>query len=128
MLRVSNKHMEDTVKTLQEHVHALSTSSLSSAAGGMQRQEDKDHIRMLEAQVQIFTEDFEQERKDRERAQAKCAELEQELELVKRQVQRLLCKQIEKKKACMYRPLKPTIPVSPNSVSAPVGGGGWVLK
>ena len=41
---------------------------------------------MLEAQVQIFTEDFEQERKDRERAQAKCAELEQELELVKRQV------------------------------------------
>lgn len=64
----------------------MSATTSSASAGGLQRQEDKDHIRMLEAQVQIFTEDFEQERKDRERAQAKCAELEQELDLVKRQV------------------------------------------
>ena len=78
--------MEDTIKTMQEQIQALSASSMTSTTGGMQRQEDKDHIRMLEAQVQIFTEDFEQERKDRERAQAKCAELEQELDLVKRQV------------------------------------------
>ena len=83
---MSNKKLEDVIKTLQDQIQALSTSSLSSTGGGLQRQEDKDHIRMLEAQVQIFTEDFEQERKDRERAQAKCAELEQELELVKRQV------------------------------------------
>ena len=118
--------MEDTVKTLQEQVHALSTSSLSSAAGGIQRQEDKDHIRMLEAQVQIFTEDFEQERKDRERAQAKCAELEQELELVKRQVQRLFCKQIEKKKECVSPACADRPCFTPLVVSTV--GVGWVLK
>lgn len=54
---------------------------------GSQRPEDRDHIRMLEAQVQIFTEDFQHERKDRERVQSRCTELESELNRVKRQLE-----------------------------------------
>ncbi len=88
-LRVRNKQLEDAVAAQLQQIQHLSTTSTSPTAGS--QQEDKDHIRMLEAQVQIFTEDFEQERKDRERAQAKCAELQQEMELVKRQVSQLFC-------------------------------------
>ena len=84
-MRIRAQQLEDAVQTLQGQLQQARSSPASLPAAG-QRPEDRDHIRMLEAQVQIFTEDFEQERKDRERAQSKCAELEQELELVKRQV------------------------------------------
>ncbi len=84
-LRIQAQQLEDVMQALRAELQQARASPASLPAMG-QRPEDRDHIRMLEAQVQIFTEDFEQERKDRERAQSKCAELEQELELVKRQV------------------------------------------
>jgi centrosomal protein CEP55 len=49
--------------------------------------EDQDRIHMLEAQVQICTEDFESERRDRERAQARINEMENEMDLIKRQLE-----------------------------------------
>lgn len=51
-----------------------------------QRPEDRDRIEILEAQVQICTEDFESERRDRARAQQRIDELMQDMTILQRQV------------------------------------------
>lgn len=47
---------------------------------------DRDHIQMLQQQVQVFKEDFESERKDREAAQQRISDLENELQITRTQV------------------------------------------
>jgi len=51
-----------------------------------QSRADKEHMEMLEAQLGFYREDFESERRDRERAQCKLAEVEQKLSLAQRQL------------------------------------------
>ena len=50
---------------------------------------DNTQIVHLEAQLKVYQEDFECERRDREAAQTKISELENELSLVTRQVRRV---------------------------------------
>ncbi|XP_013419254.1 TNFAIP3-interacting protein 1 [Lingula anatina] len=62
------------IKELETQVERQSPPSSPTTAG---------HLR---TQIQICTEDFEAERKDRERAQARIRDLEEEIELLKRQL------------------------------------------
>ncbi len=59
---------------------------LEVVAKGLEYKIQSKRIQMLEHQIQLCTEDFESERRDRERAQSKIEELEQELRIVHRQV------------------------------------------
>lgn len=65
------------------------------ATGGAGSRQDAERIQMLEHQVQLCTEDFESERHDRERAQTKIEELEQELRIVRRQLDQFQGRQME---------------------------------
>lgn len=78
-LTAENLEKDNLIQTLKGQVVQVQT------AGGSTRQ-DAERIQVLEHQVQLCTEDFESERHDRERAQAKIEELEQELKIVRRQV------------------------------------------
>ena len=53
-------------------------------------------VRVLQAQVQICTEDFESERRDRERAQSKVTRLEAEISKYKKEVDYTMSIGIEK--------------------------------
>ena len=79
-------HSQDqTIAALQSQVESLK-SSASQRQGPTSSREDKEIIDMLKAQIQICTEDFQSERRDRERAHQKLSEVERELALTKRQV------------------------------------------
>ena len=49
-------------------------------------QEERERVHALENQVQVFSEDFRQERKDRETAQARATRLEEDNQLLRQQV------------------------------------------
>lgn len=78
------------VEDLQQQITA--PSSFESALNVPRRdnatecREHRERIHMLEEQVKICTEDFQCERRDRERAQTRISELEEELTLAKTQV------------------------------------------
>ena len=78
------------ITTLKQQVQALADANVQQATPCNHETE----IVHLEAQLKVYREDFECERRDREAAQSKILELENELSLVKRQV----CKVIEKLK------------------------------
>ncbi len=77
--------LQRQVETLSAQVAAAPQYSARPGAG--QCQEDQDRIHLLETQIQICTEDFQQERHDRENAQSHIVELEQEMDLIKRQLE-----------------------------------------
>ena len=79
---------DNVVKGLQERL------TQTQATGGNNNQ-DAERLQMLEHQVQLCTEDFESERHDRERAQARVEELEQELRIVRRQLEQFQGRQMD---------------------------------
>jgi len=84
-----NQQLQQVVNDQERKLQEMEAQLQAALARGPhgQRPEDRDRIHMLEAQVQICTEDFESERQDRERAQKRIADLEQELSLHKRQLE-----------------------------------------
>jgi len=81
-LERQQRHQNDTVSSLRQQVQALADANISQAAPCSHDTQ----IVHMEAQLKVYQEDFESERRDRELAQTKISELENELSLVKRQV------------------------------------------
>ena len=86
------KHLEKVNRRqqlfIQDLQRAADQDSCSCAKKHQQQQrpEDRERIELLENQVQVFSEDFDQERRDRERAQSRIAELEMEVRLLHQQL------------------------------------------
>ena len=59
---------------------------LDNSQQGSRLSSNAEIIEALKAQIQICTEDFESERKDREKAQARISQLEVDLEQIRREV------------------------------------------
>jgi len=79
-MQLENQHLREELTRVREEMTRLRNQPRP-------RQVDEEHVQMLEQQIQICTEDFQQERGDREKAQAKVAELETEVDLLKRQLE-----------------------------------------
>jgi len=66
---------------------ARATEAQQHVQRTVQSPADREHIEMLQAQLVFYKEDFESERRDRERAQSRLADVEQKLSLAQRQLQ-----------------------------------------
>ena len=75
---------DQAIIALQSQLESLSANQRLGPTSSSR--EDKETIDMLKAQIQICTEDFQSERRDRERAHQRLSEVERELTLTKRQV------------------------------------------
>jgi len=71
-----------------DEVQRLKCELEMALENGLTCRSDTEIMEALKAQIQICTEDFESERKDREKAQNKIAHLQSELETVKSEVNR----------------------------------------
>ena len=71
------------VHQLQEAVNKL---EMRFSKGSPLSTEERERVAVMESQLQVFREDFQNERKDRERAQTHITELEHENELLQQQV------------------------------------------
>ncbi|KAL3862979.1 hypothetical protein ACJMK2_004835 [Sinanodonta woodiana] len=69
---------------MSEEIEALKTKQISSVSKSHQ-----ETISALKAQIQICTEDFESERRDREKAQSKIAQFEADIEQLRRENEQL---------------------------------------
>ncbi|XP_023930066.1 TNFAIP3-interacting protein 2-like isoform X2 [Lingula anatina] len=74
--------LRETVQALTARVDELEHQAQYSRAS-----QSGDDVDILKTQIQIFKDDFEQERRDRETAQGKVHELEDELRIVKQQLE-----------------------------------------
>lgn len=81
-LSEQNRSLENQVRQLKQAITHLEGQRSS---GGMS-QEQSDRMHALEGQVQEFSEAFQQERRDREKAQAKLSDLEETNYILKAQV------------------------------------------
>jgi hypothetical protein len=76
---------------LEQQVHDYQDRLIQAEITLKQKQElrsvDPEQVVMLQAQLVFYKEDFETERKDRERAQARLADSEQQLAMARRQLQ-----------------------------------------
>ncbi len=84
-LRVEAQRQREAVRDLQRHLLSP-VSGLFGQRGS--RAEDCKRIEALEAQIKICIDDFLLEHKDHDRAQARFHHLEQEADLIKRQLDR----------------------------------------
>lgn len=95
-LQQENERLKRENTVVQRENEMLRGQIVETAPGapGASSISDKDTIAVLEQQVEILTEDFRSERSDRERAQSRIAELQQELNVVKRQLQQYQTEQM----------------------------------
>ena len=87
-LEAVNERQQLFIRDLQKALHQYRTGAHPQPQAHKQQSqsEDSDQIELLKNQVQVFSEDFQHERKDRERAQERIVNLEEQVELLSQQL------------------------------------------